>query len=247
LLSSKTHYIEFGAGRGKLSHWLQLALQGDDSVHFTLVDRANCRRKFDLYHRFESQGPKFERLLIDIEHLDLGLLLKDGGRVTYNQVIGVSKHLCGAATDLALRCLTRYQQSVNGSSSVANMAPAVQGMVMALCCHQRCNWKSMFGREILEDFGFNPVDFHIISHMTSWAVCGQRPDKVDKDDASPSIGYIPHAKEHIGLKCKRFMDLIRVHKLRQCGYDCHLVHYVDRTISLENVLLIAVLKDCSNT
>jgi tRNA:m4X modification enzyme len=45
LLSSKTHYIEFGAGRGKLSHWLQLALQGDDSVHFTLVDRANCRRK----------------------------------------------------------------------------------------------------------------------------------------------------------------------------------------------------------
>lgn len=25
----------------------------------------------DVYHRFEEQGPKFERLLIDIEHLDL--------------------------------------------------------------------------------------------------------------------------------------------------------------------------------
>ena len=25
----------------------------------------------DLYHRFEEQGPKFERLLIDIENLDL--------------------------------------------------------------------------------------------------------------------------------------------------------------------------------
>ena len=25
----------------------------------------------DLFHRFESQGPKFERLLIDIEHLNL--------------------------------------------------------------------------------------------------------------------------------------------------------------------------------
>ena len=27
--------------------------------------------QMDLYHRFEDQGPKFERLLIDIEHLDL--------------------------------------------------------------------------------------------------------------------------------------------------------------------------------
>ena len=26
----------------------------------------------DLYHRFDEQGPKFERLLIDIEHLDIG-------------------------------------------------------------------------------------------------------------------------------------------------------------------------------
>ena len=28
----------------------------------------------DLYHRFDEQGPKFERLLIDIEHLDLSEL-----------------------------------------------------------------------------------------------------------------------------------------------------------------------------
>ena len=30
--------------------------------------------QMDLYHRFEEQGPKFERLLIDIEHLDLSEL-----------------------------------------------------------------------------------------------------------------------------------------------------------------------------
>ena len=28
--------------------------------------------QMDIFHRFEEQGPKFERLHIDIEHLDLG-------------------------------------------------------------------------------------------------------------------------------------------------------------------------------
>lgn len=30
---------------GKLSHWIQLALSQEDTVHYTLVDRENCRRK----------------------------------------------------------------------------------------------------------------------------------------------------------------------------------------------------------
>ena len=31
--------------------------------------------QMDVYHRFEEQGPKFDRLLIDIQHLDLGEFL----------------------------------------------------------------------------------------------------------------------------------------------------------------------------
>ena len=30
---------------GKLSHWIQLALSQEDTVHYTLIDRENCRRK----------------------------------------------------------------------------------------------------------------------------------------------------------------------------------------------------------
>ena len=64
-----------------------------------------------MYHRFESQGPKFKRLIIDIEHLDLSkhnlsssssssslcVGLYDGIN-DHKQIIGISKHLCGSGT-----------------------------------------------------------------------------------------------------------------------------------------------------
>ena len=45
LLSGDTCYVEFGAGRGKLSHCIQRAVPGYHSNQYVLVDRANCRRK----------------------------------------------------------------------------------------------------------------------------------------------------------------------------------------------------------
>ena len=194
--------------------------------------------------------------------------------------------------DLALNCIKRYH-----FSSCSNQ-PCVDGIVIALCCHQKCEWKNFFGRDILERFDFNAVDFHILTHMASWAVCGQRPEKtkmasekidaskdsdilaegekttdqsivesralsvkdsdqalkenvssiveitdeIQTSDKSKCSNYIPHPKEPMGLKCKQLIDLVRVHKFRECGFDSRLVHYVDRTVSLENVLLIAVPK-----
>ncbi len=50
---------------------------------------------------------------------------------------------------------------------------------------------------------------------------------------------MPHPNEGAGLKCKRLLDLARVHYLRQNGFKAELVFYVDRNTSLENVLLLA--------
>ena len=52
-------------------------------------------------------------------------------------------------------------------------------------------------------------------------------------------GYVPHPKEGIGLKCKRLLDLARVHYLEQNGLKAQLLYYVDKRTSLENVLLLA--------
>lgn len=52
-------------------------------------------------------------------------------------------------------------------------------------------------------------------------------------------GYIPHPNEGVGLMCKRLIDQARVHYLKEQGLKAQLVYYVDRKVSLENVLLIA--------
>lgn len=54
-------------------------------------------------------------------------------------------------------------------------------------------------------------------------------------------GYIPHARESIGIQCKRLIDAGRVWYLEQRGFDAMQCHYVDKNISLENTLIIATL------
>ena len=167
----------------------------------------------------------------------------------------------------------------------------VRGILVALCCHHRCCWKNFAGREFFIERGFSPIDFHLICHMTSWGVCGVRPDSksaieskdfpppappppppppppptqphpspcssledgdneapvghLEDTHASMASGYIPHPKEAIGLKCKRLLDIARIRYLRGCGYSAKLVYYVDRSTSLENVLLVAVPNESS--
>lgn len=53
LLGPKTTFLEFGAGRGKLSHWLQLAVGNNATdVNYLLIDRANIRYKVSEYQFF---------------------------------------------------------------------------------------------------------------------------------------------------------------------------------------------------
>ncbi|XP_022620592.1 tRNA:m(4)X modification enzyme TRM13 homolog [Seriola dumerili] len=107
LLAGGRCFVEFGAGRGKLSHWIHEALKTRDhlkiceDLQLLLVERCSTRFKVDGKH--QEGGVQFERLQVDIQHLDLSKvpLL----RQKKLPIVGVGKHLCGAATDLALRCL----------------------------------------------------------------------------------------------------------------------------------------------
>ena len=96
LLEARFCYVEFGAGKGGLSHTLAAATS-DTAAHI-LIDRGNPRMKDDRHHR----RPGYTRHRVDIAHLALsGLQPQIAGK----PVVGVGKHLCGAATDLSLRCL----------------------------------------------------------------------------------------------------------------------------------------------
>lgn len=57
------------------------------------------------------------------------------------QVVGIGKHLCGEATDLALRCLLG-----NGNGAGPDGKSRVGGVAIATCCHHRCNAYSYINR-----------------------------------------------------------------------------------------------------
>ncbi|XP_048352302.1 tRNA:m(4)X modification enzyme TRM13 homolog isoform X2 [Sphaerodactylus townsendi] len=288
LLGTKRCFVEFGAGRGKLSHWVDIALQDAKDVHFLLVERATTRYKVDGKHRKNS----FERLQVDIQHLCLNkvpVLVKEK-----LPTVGIGKHVCGSATDLALRCLVETyanfceddrrespsakrrksdgtsaaldNSSDTCSKSVAENQSPVAGIVIALCCHHRCDWRYYVGREFFTALGLGATEFNYFKRITSWATCGMRdsspqtsrietesdeqgseaeehdpPDKHMECTSDSLQGLLTtEERKRIGQLCKLLIDHGRIEYLQQRGYDAVLQYYTDPSVSLENVLLTAV-------
>lgn len=76
----------------------------------------------------------------------------DGADVPEN-VVGVGKHLCGVATDWALRSL------FNQSGFV------LKGFCLAPCCHQRCQWDEYVGKDELLRLGLHQREVELMFWM----------------------------------------------------------------------------------
>ena len=76
----------------------------------------------------------------------------------YGTVIGTAKHLCGAATDFGLRCLSRIRDR--------NVS-----LVFATCCHHRCDWDQLVNNKALQDSGAcsHSGEFKQMITMAGWA------------------------------------------------------------------------------
>ncbi|XP_076326696.1 tRNA:m(4)X modification enzyme TRM13 homolog [Tachypleus tridentatus] len=165
LVENNTCFVEFGAGRGQLSYWAVQAVPDKSTCSFVLIDKGSQRHKFENRLKGENE-PRIERIRIDIQDLVLGKVpwvANHEGRI-----VGISKHLCGAATDLSLRCLVEncFDQK-NGS-----LKQCVEGLVLAPCCHHRCSWQSYVGQLFLKSHSFTPRDFQLMCGIASWATCG---------------------------------------------------------------------------
>lgn len=177
LLENGNTFVEFGSGRGQLTYWLTKAVTDPSTCQFILVDKASHRHKFDNRLR-EVEDLEIVRLRVDIADLALGRV---SPHLTHQKetVVGVSKHLCGAATDLSIRCLTQTLSEVESE---------LGGLMIALCCHHRCDWNPYVGKEFLTEQGFTEEDFGLLSSITSWCTCGSgKPRKqVGHDLESPA-------------------------------------------------------------
>jgi tRNA:m4X modification enzyme len=109
MLKDKTAcFVEFGAGKGDLSLYVKKAVNEENGeATYLLLDRKSVRNKVDQTLLGQSeQKSRVQRQLIDIKDLELGKVecIADNDK----KVVAISKHLCGCATDITLKCLMNY-------------------------------------------------------------------------------------------------------------------------------------------
>lgn len=63
--------------------------------------------------------------------------------------------------------------------SVPEKWTPVAGIVIALCCHHRCDWRHYVGKEYFKALGLGAVEFHYFQRMSSWATCGMRKTSLE--------------------------------------------------------------------
>ncbi|XP_013171435.1 PREDICTED: tRNA:m(4)X modification enzyme TRM13 homolog isoform X2 [Papilio xuthus] len=259
LVKEGTCYVELGAGKGQLSVFAAEAWCGEgDGSSVMLVERAALRHKRD--NRLRAGAA--HRLRADLAHLVLGRTpaVRDS-RAT----VALAKHLCGVATDYALRCVV-------GAGDETRAA----GLVMATCCHHRCELSAYVGE--LQELGISDEEFNIMLGVVSWATCGHgrsrryrgETDVTDtsndlndseSDESSetevnheqrvteeeskerkcskPSAGLAVGGRAEVGRRAKAVVDWGRVMYLRRRGWRARLCHFVPRHVSLENVCIVA--------
>lgn len=235
--------VEFGSGRGYLG---SMAAEMMPLECVLLVDRNACRFKAERELR-QTQSLECRRARVDIADFDLAGFewFRPGG--IKRHVLGLAKHLCGNATDLAIRCCLRAAEAWHKDG-----IHSFRGLAFATCCHHLTNWKSYENKAFWHEMGFSATEFEMACWLSSWAICGSghssptAEESTERDDP-----VIPHAHLHyqclmdrneradIGRKCKQLIDEGRVQLLRQAGYVCQLLTYIPRQVSEENRLIHA--------
>lgn len=254
LLNDNTSYIEYGAGKGQVSYWLAKAISNYQNSNVLLIDRASVRHKKD---NKLDESHAVQRIRADIADFDISkhsLIQKS------KQIVSIGKHLCGAATDFCIRC------SINGNEIAETSAngPKTIAIIIALCCHHRCDWKHFVGKDFFIENGVTTKEFTIMTKMVGWAICGtglsrerrklieeqKSNENIHESDATPDDKHDAmttkrdrHVRKHIGEQCKRLMDFARIRFMEKNGFICSLKRYVGSDITLENICLVAIRKN----
>ncbi|CAM6018850.1 unnamed protein product [Sphagnum balticum] len=195
--------VELGAGRGYLSHMLCDCYSVQNVV---MIERRSYKFKADRTLR-QLKGIALERLRIDIEDLNLQEVQSLQGC----NFIAVSKHLCGPATDLSLRCCIHGADSGLRNGTPNNEGcregpgnPMLDGLGIATCCHHLCQWSSYINKQFFHNLGFSIEDFHAITWLTSWALSGTEEHGLTESGALVEASDLPvdhaHAVAYVSSK-----------------------------------------------
>lgn len=97
LIKDNTCFIEFGAGKGKLTYWLGQIIKNKKDCCILLIDRSSYRHKSDNKLKNEQSTLIIERIRTDIADLKLNAI---STIQKFKNKVAIAKHLCGAATGI---------------------------------------------------------------------------------------------------------------------------------------------------
>lgn len=248
LLSHEAFYVEFGCGKGELSRTVNKCILHDyeNQTHeqkdnqavfgYGLIDRGVNRMKMDNKIlkdcQVSSAGlvPIVKRSRIDIEHLDLDKFLESAQPTA---VVGVSKHLCGVATDLTLKLI--FNSSLLESSFL--------GLVVAMCCRHACDYNQLLpeSKAFLALHGIaNAHAFKYIKVIVTWAVCGPGNDNIYESGANHPSGLDYAEREQLGHIARRLIDESRayaINKMLAGTFQAKIYKYAESSTTPENSCL----------
>ena len=133
-------------------------------------------------------------------------------------IVGTAKHLCGAATDLGIRCLHKIH-------SVSRVS-----MVFATCCHHRCTWSQVAGQSHLAQLGLTEPIFGELISFAGWATTTSLPDW----------------KRRAGRRVKRTIDLARILWILENFPTVNSVQYkpyISDSVTPENFVIVVGSSD----
>jgi len=82
-------------------------------------------------------------------------------------VVVIAKHLCGVASDLAIRSTQDPALRQGGGGGGAKDRKI--GVCVATCCHHACSWADYTGKRWLqEEAGFTKEEFNLLKHWSGW-------------------------------------------------------------------------------
>lgn len=129
----------------------------------------------------------------------------------------LGKHLCGGATDLALRCLARAAygdaavrwaagdapdagEPASAASppppppGLSGPPPATHGIAIATCCHHLCSWDAFVGKRFFrEALGSTAAEFEALRMLSSWGCMPLHapPSAAEAEDVTPDRPQVP--------------------------------------------------------
>lgn len=230
LLSPDNFYVEFGCGKAELSRTINACILSEkfegkhiyNTYGFGFIDRGTNRMKTDskIITDCSESGlsPIIKRSRIDIEHLVIDRFLES---VKPSAVVGISKHLCGVATDLTLKCLLNLNTTLS----------KLKGLVVAMCCRHACNYNQLLPASMsyLKQHGIEDSNsFNVLKKVVTWAVCGSMTDQKLTTDVQE--------RETLGLIARTMIDNSRVYAINESmpGFQAELLQYVTKDVTLEN-------------